>query len=172
MKKPIFIISTVVLAWIASLAHGQEASAWSDGFNLSSKKDDEYRFMFSPYTYHFGGKEGHKDVWLVGVERERSNGILAGFTFFSNSFGQPSTYIFPWGQMYRNIGWMPGMYFKWTAGLLYGYVAPYENKVPLNHNGYSPAVIPTLGIEKKDWQVQVNALGTNGFMLQINRKIN
>lgn len=172
MKKSICIIFTVLLAWVASLAHAQEASAWTDGFNPSSKKDDEYRFMFSPYTYHFSGKDGHKDVWLVGVERERENGMLTGVTFFTNSFGQPSTYIFPWGQMYRDIGWIPGMYFKWTAGLLYGYVAPYENKVPLNHNGYSPAAIPALGIEKSNWQVQVNALGTNGFMLQINRKIN
>ena len=60
---------------------------------------------------------------------------------------------------------------KLTAGLMYGYVAPYEDKVPLNHNGFSPAIIPAIGYQltSKD-SVQVKVLGNAGLMLSYGRR--
>ena len=56
---------------------------------------------------------------------------------------------------------------KWTAGLLYGYREPYENKVPFNHNGFSPAIVPAVGWQfENKYTVQLNFLGLNGAMLQ------
>jgi hypothetical protein len=116
--------------WLPMFAHAQ-APTWADGFSVEVKPNDRLTLMYSPYTYHFSKSDEHKYVWLVGVEREREDGRLSGITYFSNSFGQPSTYIFPWGQSYRNIGGISGLFAKWSGGLLYGYVEPYENKVPL-----------------------------------------
>lgn len=152
---------------LASVSHAQ-TSAWSDGFSWDLKPDDRLTLMYSPFTHHFSPSDEHRYVWLVGLERERADGRLSGITYFSNSFGQPSTYIFPWGQTYRNLGGVQGLFAKWSGGLLYGYVAPYENKVPLNVNGFSPAIIPSVGFEQNGYGAQLNFLGTAGLMFQLN----
>jgi len=140
---------------------------WTDGFNLSSKPGDQYYMLLSPYARHFNPSDEHKHVWLVGVERERSDASIAGAAFFSNSFGQPSLYLYPWGQIYRNVLDQPQLYVKWTAGLLYGYRKPYEDKVPFNHNGFSPGIVPAIGWEfANKYQLQFDFLGLNGVMLQ------
>jgi hypothetical protein len=157
----------IVGSLLASLSHAQ-TSSWTDGFSFEVRTNDDLTLMYSPYTYHFSKSDEHRYVWLVGVEREREDGRLSGITYFPNSFGQPSTYIFPWGQSYRNIGGIQGLFAKWSGGLLYGYVEPYENKVPLNVNGFSPAIIPSIGYEKQGYGAQLNFLGTAGLMLQFN----
>jgi hypothetical protein len=152
---------------LASLSHAQE-SAWTNGFSFDVKPNDRLSLMYSPFTHHYSPSDEHRYVWMVGLERERNDGRLSGITYFSNSFGQPSTYIFPWGQSYRNIGGIQGLFAKWSGGMLYGYVAPYENKVPLNVKGFSPAIIPSIGYEKQGYGSQLNWLGTAGLMLQFN----
>ncbi len=156
-------------AAIAALSLPGAASAvdWKDGFDLQSRPGDRYGLMYSPYTAHFHPSPEHEYVWLVGMERERADGQLAGIALFSNSFGQPSTYIFPWGKIYRDVFERPGLFVKLTAGLLYGYRGKYEDKVPLNYEGFSPAIVPALGWEYGGrFQAQVNLLGANAVMLQ------
>ena len=110
---------------------------------------------------------------MVGVEREHPDAKLDGFTLFTNSFGQPTVYVYPWGGVYHDIGGINHLSFKWTAGLLYGYKDPYQDKVPYNHSGFSPAVIPALAYEfKPGWSAQVNVLGTAGLMFQLNAPFN
>lgn len=155
-------------AGVLSLFSNAHASVWQDGFSLSVKPDDRLSLMYSPFTQHFSHSEEHRYVWMVGEERERANGRLSGITYFANSFGQPSAYLYPWGQSFRNLGGVQGLYAKWSGGLLYGYVEPYENKVPLNVKGFSPAIIPSLGMERRGYGAQINLLGTAGFMLQFN----
>ncbi|HWS40370.1 MAG TPA: hypothetical protein VN247_03650 [Arenimonas sp.] len=146
-------------------------SAWVDGFNFKSDKNDQMRAMFSPYTIHYNEDgddgEGHDYVWLIGLERERANGNIMGIAYFSNSFGQPCIYYFPWGKVYRDLAGVQGLYAKWSAGLAYGYVDPYEDKVPINYNGFSPAVFPSIGFtNKKNYQAELTILGTAGLMFQ------
>ena len=144
-----------------------QAYDWGDGFDLSSKSGDRLNLLVSPYTAHFHPSDEHEHVWLVGLERERANGALAGAAFFSNSFGQESAYIFPW-----NVLDQPKLYVKWTAGLLYGYTGKYEHKVPLNHGGFSPAIVPAMGWEfSSGHQIQLNLLGLNGMMLQFTQPL-
>lgn len=158
----------LALGW-GSAAFGQVQlpASWKDGFSLDVREGDRLSLMYSPFTHHFDASPEHRYVWLVGVERERADHRLSGVTYFSNSFGQPSTYIYPWGRNYPNIGGVEGLFVKWSAGLLYGYVEPYENKVPLNVNGFSPAIIPSIGYERAGYSTQINLLGTAGLMWQI-----
>jgi hypothetical protein len=145
---------------------------WRDGFDLSSKPGDRSYLLISPYTLHFRPSDEHKNVLLLGYDRERANGALAGAALFSNSFGQPSVYLFPWGQVYRGVMDTPQLYVKWTAGLLYGYTGKYKDKVPFNHNGFSPGFVPAMGWEfDSRQQVQVNLLGFNGIMLQFTQPL-
>ena len=144
------------------------ASDWTDGFSLEKKTGDQNFLTFSPYTRHFSPSPEHEHVWLVGVERERNIGSVAGVALFTNSFGQPSMYYYPWGVSYRNLFGEPQLYAKITGGLLYGYKGRYEDKVPLNYNGFSPGIVPALGWDLGDgFGVQVNLLGFNALMLQL-----
>ncbi len=148
-------------------ASSASAFDWGDGFSLTKKQGDQYALLVSPITQHFHPSPEHKHVWLVGVEREREDHSLAGAAFFSNSFGQHSAYLFPWGQTYHDLLGQEQLYLKWTAGLLYGYRKPYEDKVPFNINGFSPAIIPAVGWQfANQYTVQLNFLGFNGAMLQ------
>ncbi len=168
---PIFrliITLRLVIASAALLCSGQSvAYDWTDGFNVGAREGDRYNLIVSPYAQHFRPSPEHDYVWLVGAERERSDGSLAGAAYFSNSFGQPSAYIYPWGKTFRNLVDDAPVYVKLTAGLLYGYKDPYENKIPFNLNGFAFAIVPALGWEFSGrQQVQLNFLGLNGVMLQ------
>ena len=161
------LVRVAFLAASFLIAGNASAYDWLDGFSLQKKEGDQYALIVSPYTRHYHEDPEHKRVWLVGLERERADGSVAGIAYFSNSFGQSSAYIFPWGKSYRQFLGQPQLTAKLTAGMLYGYVGKYEDKVPFNHNGFSPAIVPALAWELGDgFQVQANMLGLNGMMLQ------
>ena len=163
MKKLIRIVLGLIVVHLAGNALAQQ-NATPD-----LQQGNVLQFQFSPYTYHFSEDSEHKDVVMVGVEREYPNAKLDGITLFRNSFGQDSVYIYPWGQVYHSLAGIKPLSFKWTAGLLYGYVAPYENKVPLNYNGFSPGLILALTYDfAPGWSGQVNMLGTAALMFQLN----
>jgi hypothetical protein len=167
----------LIVTQFASNAHAQ-SSAPSTEPNTTAPaaapaQANKWRLQFSPYTYHFNPDTDHRNVVLIGVEREHPNAKLDGAVFFSNSFGQESVYIYPVGGVYKDIfGWRD-LSFKWTAGLLYGYKKPYENKVPLNKNGFSPGIILGLSYQiTPRWSTQINMLGTAGVMFQVNAELN
>lgn len=119
---------------------------------------------FSPYTLHWTYSAEHKNVFLGAIDREVAGNRLCGISFFSNSFGQASTYAYV-GQRWNPLASDDKLFLKVTAGLLYGYVGNYRNKVPLNHNGFSPAIIPSLGYTFNSTDsAQVMLLGNAGVM--------
>lgn len=163
MNKLIRIISIVIVGCFAGNTLAQE--------NVAPDTDHAsvMRLQLSPFTYHFTYDTEHSDVVMIGLEREYPDAKLDGVVLFSNSFGQPCIYIFPWGQVYHSIGGIKPLSFKWSAGLLYGYKAPYENKVPLNYKGFSPGLVPALAYEfKPGWSAQLSFLGNAALMFQLN----
>jgi hypothetical protein len=128
---------------------------------------DFWRLVFSPYTYHFGADPEHEAVYAIGLERQRSDKWLWGATYFSNSFGQPSGYLY-FGQHYPDLFSVDKLFAQWTVGLLYGYKYPYEDKVPFNHNGFSPGAVLSLGWQfTREFSMSANLLGSAGLMLQM-----
>lgn len=163
----------VIFAGFMAVGSASFAYDWTDGFNLEKKEGDRYRLLLSPATYHFHEKPEYTHVWLVGIDRERADSSLAGIAFFRNSFGQSSAYIFPWGKVYRDLLSQRGLYAKVSAGLLYGYRGQYEDRVPFNNNGFSPAIVPSLGWEfSGGYQAQINLLGLNALMFQLSVPLN
>ncbi len=134
-----------------------------------------WQLQLSPYTKHYKPSPEHKPVYLIGIERlsntEKFWGgdqSLLGLNYFSNSFGQPSAYAYG-GGVYQNLFNSPNLYFKWTAGILYGYKPPYQDKVPFNKNGWSPGLVAGLGYKiTPQMGVQLNALGFAAVMLSFN----
>lgn len=156
------------------------ATAWTSSPGLAAPDEEPkepvshgaWRLEMSPYTHHFRFNEEHKAVWAIGLEREAADQALYGFTAFSNSFGQPSAYAY-YGRVYRNVwGLSESLYLKLSIGLIYGYKVPYDDKVPLNYNGFSPVIIPAVGWHlDKSWNVQINFLGTAAVMLMVSKKL-
>jgi hypothetical protein len=127
-------------------------------------------FTFSPFTHHFSHSPEHKPVVLVALDEQLPGGRLCGISFFSNSFGQPSTYAYV-GQQFNGLFDNPKLFVKVTGGILYGYVGKYQNKVPLNSHGFSPGVIPAIGYKLNEHDsVQMKLLGTAGVMFSYGRK--
>ena len=145
-----------VASTVASLLDGQ---AWRDG--------SHWRVAVSPYTQHFRPNEEHESVVAVALERQRPDGWLLGGSHFSNSFGQPSAYLYLGRRMELPFG-PRGLFGQLSGGLMYGYRGRHADKVPLNHNGFSPGALVTLG-----WQLNrrngaaVHLLGDAGLMLQL-----
>jgi hypothetical protein len=129
------------------------------------------RLQMSPYAYHFSGSSEHRHVWMVGLEAQHA-GIIHGATYFKNSFGQDSAYIYPWGEVYDNAFGVERLFVKWSVGVLYGYKHPYENKIPFNHHGYAPAIVPAIGYTLgSGFSTQLNLLGAAGLMFQISKDL-
>jgi len=126
-----------------------------------------WQFSASPYTYHYGYSEDHKPVYAVALTFTDEEGWQVGISPFSNSFGQPSVYAFGGRKYLAPFGW-ERWYWQWTAGILYGYVGQYKNKVPLNYNGFSPGFVPTIGYQiTENVSGQLNFLGTSALMFSL-----
>lgn len=179
LHPQVLIRSTLRLlfGFLAIVALSLHAAHAQSGSGLSQ---DTWLLQVSPYTKHYHPSPDHKPVYLIGVERYNANstpfgGIfgtsyagdhsLWGLAYFSNSFGQPSGYAY-YGGVYDKLFGAEKWYFKWTAGVLYGYRPPYENKVPYNHNGWSPGIVFGPGYKiTPQLSAQLNALGNAGAML-------
>lgn len=132
---------------------------------------DFWRLSYSPYTYHFSRTPDHKYVWLLGAERQYADSTLLGAAFFSNSFGQPSAYVYG-GKHLTNFSPFEPLFAQWTVGVAYGYKGQYENKVPLNYKGFSPVGVVSLGWQfNRTCSAQVNLLGTSAVMFQVSANL-
>ncbi len=119
----------------------------------------------APAMVHFRPSDEHvKYSWLVGAEWIHPSHWLGGYSFFNNSFGQKSHYLYA-GYWWPIGAFGPNWYAKLTGGVLYGYKEPYEDKVPFNHNGISPGIVPALGYKAGRFNVQLNLLGGAGVMV-------
>ena len=166
MKKLIPLLAGLIVAQIAIGAEARQA----DGPEAS--QNVKLHLQLSAYTHHYTYDDEHRNVLMMGLEREYASGKLDGLTAFSNSFGQPCVYVYPWGGVWHGVAGVEDLSVKWTAGVLYGYKPPYDNKVPLNQGGFSPAAI--LGVAYQfapGWSAQVNMLGTAALMFQLNMAI-
>ena len=169
--KTVSVISSFVLAFalggFTARAPAQTAaSPEAAGGSAGAGSENTWRVMASPYTLHYHYSEDHRHVYMLGLERQRADGYLAGASWFRNSFGQPSAYVYL-GKRFNNLTPYEPLFAQLTGGILYGYKPPFEHKVPLNYKGFSPGAVASVG-----WQftpllsAQLNFLGNSALMLQ------
>ena len=171
LRAPTALLAfTLVAASSSAMAQASASSAPTPSAQAPEAAEangEFWRLVFSPYTYHFSSSPDHEAVYAIGLERQRSDKWLWGGTYFSNSFGQPSGYLY-FGQHYADLFSVDKLFAQWTVGLLYGYKDPYEDKVPFNHNGVSPGAVLSVGWQfTPEFSMQANLLGTAGMMLQM-----
>ena len=121
----------------------------------------------SPYTLHYHYSADHRHVYMLGLEKQRADGFVLGASWFRNSFGQPSAYLYA-GRRFDHFSACEPLFAQLTGGVLYGYKPPFEDKVPFNRHGYSPGAVLSVG-----WQftpvvsAQLNFLGDSALMFQL-----
>lgn len=147
-------------------ADGLVQDALCPGLDQPAGSGQKYQAFFSPYTHHWSYDEEHKQVYALSVSRLLPNNRFCGFSLFNNSFGQPSAYAYIGKTWPGLLSSYPEIYVSATAGVIYGYVGKYKNKVPLNVGGFAPAIIPAIGYRLSPRaSVEVQLLGTAAFMV-------
>ena len=125
-----------------------------------------YELFASPHTHHWSHDPEHRPVFALALNRQLPDDRFCGLSLFRNSFGQPSAYAFVGKQWPGLLPSQPKVYVSMTAGILYGYVGQYKDKVPLNVGGFSPAIIPAVGYQLSPRSaLEVQILGTAAFMV-------
>ena len=108
-------------------------------------RTDRFYLETSLYTHHFSYDAAHVDKQkLILGEWNITEQWLVGASFFDNSFGQPTQYVYG-GWRYRPFEQLQPFYIKLSAGLVHGYKDPYRDKIPFNHSGVAPAIVPSVG---------------------------
>jgi len=127
--------------------------------NTNAMEIAEWRLQTSLYTKHWDPDPDHvNNSKAIIIELESTTKWIYGFSYFDNSFGQPSQYLFAgysWPLFKSEYA-----YFKITGGLLHGYKEPYEDKIPMNQLGIAPAIVPTFGVKYKRVFTELQILGT------------
>lgn len=158
-------LALVIGCFATTTAHSQ-AAAPATATPHTTPAGDTWRVIASPYTYHYSYNPEHRPVRMVGLERQYAGGFVMGGSWFHNSFGQPSAYVYA-GRRFDHVGGHESVFVQLTGGVLYGYKPPFENKVPLNHNGFSPGAVLSLGWQfTPTYSAQVNVLGNSALMFQ------
>lgn len=162
--------SCFVLLGFYSLACAQsppQSPAPSNPVNLLEPTPPKVTVSSSPYTYHFHPKPTHKHVTSVSIEREHTDTKVDGVAYFTNSFGQPSIYVYPWGRAYHSILGVDKLSFIWTGGVIYGYKGEFKDQVE-NYKGFAPAAIFSLAYQVTPrWSTRVNLIGLAAMQFQI-----
>jgi hypothetical protein len=108
-------------------------------------RTDRFYLETSLNNTHFHYDSAHSRYpKLVYGEYHFSDRWLVGAAAFDNSFGQASQAVFG-GWRYRPLPDLQPLYLKVVGGIVHGYRGQYRDKIPLNHSGFAPAIIPSIG---------------------------
>lgn len=148
---------------------------WTIGFMLSLTvvqplqadvftTGDRIQAYFAPYIYHYNYNPDHNVYpWFFGLEWESADRWEVGGALFRNSFNQPCGYLYG-GKRFIYGSDDSHAFFKLTAGGLFGYVQPYDRKIPVNSNGIGLGIIPAIGYKHKRFSSQIAILGGSALM--------
>ena len=128
-------------------------------------RTDRFYLETSVHTWHFNEDPDHVNRQkLVLGEWNVTEQWLIGASFFDNSFGQPSQYVYG-GYRFRPFKDLQPLYFKLTAGLVHGYKGEYQDKIPYNSSGVAPVIIPSIGYCINRYCSELVIFGTAGMLV-------
>lgn len=145
----------------------------SDDTNSSFWRYDHTFVQTSLTTQHYSGSEGYnEDQNLIGVEVHNPDRWMAGTAWLKNSFDQPVWYFYA-GREFAL--WRPAPEWevraKLTAGALRGYKGDKKHKIPFNHYGIAPAILPSMGVRRGRVETDLVLFGTAGVLLNAGIRI-
>jgi hypothetical protein len=124
-------------------------------------------FQTSAYTRHFNPSPDHVNHQrMLDFEYWAPDNFVWGATFLRNSFGQPTQYLYV-GRLWRPFDSAQLIHVKLTGGILHGYKGQYRDKIPFNHYGYAPAIVPAIGVSGKWFGAEFVLLGAAAMMITV-----
>jgi hypothetical protein len=146
------------------------ADSWLKKFDAPEPwRTDRFYFQTSVATVHFNSDPNHDNTqnliygeyrfpnrWLAGQP-------LVGASFFDNSFGQSSQFVFG-GLLWRPSETVPEFYIKVAAGVIHGYSGEFQDKIPFNGSGYAPGIVPGVGYCYRRLCGEMILFGTAGML--------
>ena len=140
-----------------------------DVTNKDGWRNGAWKVRTSFYTRHYNPKPEHNNHQkLINVEYQRQDDWSVGVAAYSNSFGQPTQYVYlghEW-TLWSSQDWR--LHASISGGLLHGYKGKYKNKIPFNKYGVAPVVLPTLGWSyKQRWFVEAQFFAAAGVMATV-----
>lgn len=130
-----------------------------------AESGDFWYLQTSVYTRHWSDDPDHNNHQdLIGLERNRADGMVFGGATFRNSFSQRSNYVYA-GKRFDWEG--TPFYAKVTGGALQGYHGKYRDKIPLNRYGVAPAIIPSFGARLGPVGTELVVLGNSAAMINV-----
>lgn len=135
------------------------------GWNPPDARDRHHELFIAPFSRHWTLSDEHKPVYALGFTQRLPGDRFCGFSLFRNPFGQPSGYVYLGKTCNALLPSLPQLYGSVSAGVLFGSVDRYEGKVPANHHGFSPGLIPALGYRLTPAvSVELQLMGSAGIM--------
>lgn len=173
-------LTAAILIAAAGAASAQASDATPSLRDMWAAKDwnapepwrtDRWYFQTSILTIHFHPDDDHQQSILLDSsyyfqERWLEGQVFAGLSLFTNSFGQFSQYL------YAGLKWRPWKeyqeaYVKLSAGLVHGYRGEYQDKIPFNHYGVAPGIIPSVGYCWTRYCGEFVLLGFNAALITV-----
>ncbi|HKW80480.1 MAG TPA: sn-glycerol-3-phosphate transporter [Casimicrobiaceae bacterium] len=171
--RPALFLVVLLAALHAGAAPAQQAGAALAAANHATAavgvepwSSDRFYLQTSLVNIHFHYDPGHvKYPKLLYGEYRLSDRWLLGAAAFDNSFGQSTQALFG-GWRYRPFPEQP-FYIKVLGGLVHGYRGQYRDKIPLNHSGVAPAIIPAFGFCYARFCTELIVIGGAGVVTTI-----
>ncbi|MGC3893325.1 sn-glycerol-3-phosphate transporter [Pseudomonas urmiensis] len=149
-----FLLAIALLLWSTAASAGQ-----------SEPQGNYWYIQTSAYTRHWSPDPEHNNQQrLIGIERVYSDGLLWGGATFKNSFNQRSYYGYV-GKVWEHERFP--LHAKLSAGLIQGYKGEYKDKIPLNHLGVAPVIIPGIGAHWGPVAAEFVVLGAAAGMVNV-----
>lgn len=131
----------------------------------AAEQQDYWYVQTSVYTNHWSNDPDHNNHQdLIGLEHNYADGQLWGVSTFRNSFSQRSYYAYV-GKAWEHADWP--VYAKLSGGLIQGYKGDYKDKIPLNHFGVAPVLIPAVGVHYGPVGTELVVLGAAAVMVNV-----
>lgn len=154
-RRSCFVLLALLISLASAVATAQGAAAdgaepVAEGAANTPAPDEPWRtdriyLQTSIVNVHFHYDPAHvKYPKLIYGEYHLSDQWLVGAAAFDNSFGQASQAVFG-GWRYRPFPELQPLYLKIVGGLVHGYHGQYRDKIPFNHSGVAPVVLPSVG---------------------------
>lgn len=137
-------------------------------------KDKSFFFLqTSSMTYHWNqNPDRNNDQGLLGLEyHSSSKKRLYGVAHFQNSYFQPTWYLYTG----RSYDFKEISNFKLYGKVTYGIISGYDDEngkysAYMNRLGTFPAVLPSFGMEYKDYALEVSLFGIAGYIVNFGVK--
>jgi hypothetical protein len=134
--------------------------------------DDATWYLQGGAYAHYSDDEDYEGPPLfAGVEYQRPDDVLYGFSVFNNSYGQFSQYVYlgktwrPWQDA------LPGLRFKLSAGIVQGYHGEHYDVLPIRWGGsWGLGAVPAIGWQRGDIGFDVAVLSLSGLLFLVGKE--